>query len=104
MNELILEVEDIIRTQKLLIERNKKYHEYPFMNDCDHFYRFVLLHKTLEVWEKCLRCWRGIKKNVVPRLSLLRAIYSKKYFRSKIGTQVLYLGKRRLKLLSISRL
>lgn len=33
MNELILEVKEIIRSQKHLIERNKKYHEYPFMND-----------------------------------------------------------------------
>ncbi len=67
MNELILEVEDIIRTQKLIIDRNKKYHEYPFMNDCDHFYRLVLLHKTLEVWERCLQLLeRYRKKRCIP--------------------------------------
>ncbi|MBW4677807.1 MAG: hypothetical protein KME52_28565 [Desmonostoc geniculatum HA4340-LM1] len=57
-----MEVEAVIRTQKQMIERDKKYHEYPFINDCDHFYRLVLLHKTLDVWERCLQLLEKYRK------------------------------------------
>ena len=80
MNELISEVEAIIRTQKHLIERNKKYHEYPFMNDCDHFYRLVLLHKTLEVWERCLRLLDKYRKKRCAPIGFLKGETIEKIF------------------------
>lgn len=63
MNELISEVEKIISTQKQMIARNKKYHEFPFMSDCQHYYRLIILQNTLDVWEGCLKLLLKYKKD-----------------------------------------
>lgn len=97
MNELISEVEGIIKIQKHLIERNKKFHEYPFMNDCDHFYRLVLLHKTLEVWEGCLRLLHKYRKKRCAPIGSLKGETIERYLKSKVDIQEASPKKNRLK-------
>lgn len=47
-------MEKTISLLNLNIERNKKYHDYPFTNNCDHFYRLNQFHKELECWKSFL--------------------------------------------------
>lgn len=54
MNELISEIEGIVSTLKLSIEKSKKYKEQPFMSNKEQHYRFIIQYNTLEVWETCL--------------------------------------------------
>jgi uncharacterized protein (UPF0371 family) len=54
MEELIEDVERIIDVYKQNIERQKKYYDYPFTNNPDHYFRLMMLQKTLEVWLNCL--------------------------------------------------
>ncbi|OXM87020.1 hypothetical protein [Paenibacillus rigui] len=54
MEELIEDVERIIHVYKLSIERQKKHYDYPFTNNPDHYYKLMMLQKTLEVWTICL--------------------------------------------------
>ncbi|MCK8487015.1 hypothetical protein M0651_07525 [Paenibacillus sp. MBLB2552] len=54
MDELIEEVEQVILQYKLNIERQKKYYDYPFTNNPDHYYKLMMLQKTFEVWTNCL--------------------------------------------------
>lgn len=63
MEELIEDVERIIHIYKLNIERQKKYYDYPFTNNPDHYYRLMMLQKTLEVWITCLEKVLKYKKN-----------------------------------------
>jgi hypothetical protein len=51
MEELIKEVQENILKIKANISRNKKYHDYPFTNNCDHYYKLNQLHKQLDCWE-----------------------------------------------------
>ncbi|REE81563.1 hypothetical protein A8990_11889 [Paenibacillus taihuensis] len=53
MNEMIKEVEEIIRVQQHRIKRNELSHEFPYMSEYDHFIRLAYLYKTLEIWEAC---------------------------------------------------
>jgi hypothetical protein len=73
MEELIEEVEQIISVYKLNIERQKKYYDYPFTNNPDHYYNLMMLQKTLEVWtiylEKILKYRRNRWGPVEPRRS-----------------------------------
>ncbi|MDR6885412.1 hypothetical protein [Bacillus sp. 3255] len=48
MEEIVSWVENNIRVLKCLIERNKKYSDYPFTSDTAHYYKLMLLHKELE--------------------------------------------------------
>lgn len=63
MEELIEEVEQIVLTYKLNIERQKKYYDYPFTNNPDHYFILMMLQKNLEVWTKCLEKIRKYKKD-----------------------------------------
>lgn len=63
MEELIEEVERIIHVYKLNIERQKKYYDYPFTNNPDHYYKLMMLQKTLEVWTNCLEKILKYRKN-----------------------------------------
>lgn len=54
MEELIEDVEQIINVYRLSIEREKKYYNYPFKNNPDHYYKLMMLQKTLEIWIICL--------------------------------------------------
>lgn len=73
MEELIEDVEQIINVYKLSIEREKKYYDYPFTNNPDHYYKLMMLQKTLEVWTICLEKILRYKKHrwgpVEPRRS-----------------------------------
>ncbi|MGY5345914.1 hypothetical protein ACXFAU_26085 [Paenibacillus glucanolyticus] len=60
MEELIEDVERIIDVYKQNIERQKKYHDYPFTNNPDHYFRLMMLQKAIEVWSNCLE---KIQKN-----------------------------------------
>jgi hypothetical protein len=51
MDELLDLVEKNITVIKSTIERNKKYHDYPFTNNCDHYYTLILLQNRLDNWE-----------------------------------------------------
>ncbi|UUZ80524.1 hypothetical protein LJK88_37560 [Paenibacillus sp. P26] len=51
MNELIDFTNSQVIALKAVIERDKKYFSYPFTNNCDHYYRLLLLHNRLESWE-----------------------------------------------------
>jgi 4-hydroxyphenylpyruvate dioxygenase-like putative hemolysin len=51
MDELLDLVEKNIKSIKSTIERNKKYHKYPFTNNCDHYYTLILLQNRLDNWE-----------------------------------------------------
>jgi hypothetical protein len=50
--ELIQEVESICGTYRASIERNKKYFDYPFTSNSDHYYKLMLLHTRLDTWER----------------------------------------------------
>jgi hypothetical protein len=52
MDELIQVVEDRISTLKTSIEYNKKYTNYPFTDDCDHYYKLMLLQNRADNWEQ----------------------------------------------------
>ena len=54
MDELIQVVEKNINSLKKTIEHNKKYYDYPFTSNCDHYYKLLLLHNRLENWENFL--------------------------------------------------
>lgn len=73
MEELIEDVEQIIKVYKLSIEREKKYYDYPFTNNPEHYYKLMMLQKTLEVWTTCLEKILRYKKQrwgpVEPRRS-----------------------------------
>ncbi|NOU96192.1 hypothetical protein GC093_23625 [Paenibacillus sp. LMG 31456] len=55
MDELIGVVENKINSLRASIEYNKKYVDYPFTNNCDHYYTILLLHNRLENWELFLK-------------------------------------------------
>ncbi|OXM87071.1 hypothetical protein [Paenibacillus rigui] len=65
MNELITLVERNIKSYQASIERNKKYFDYPFTNNSDHYYKLILLHDRLECWESFLRLLFRFKNNRV---------------------------------------
>lgn len=48
MEELHSWVENNIKIIKCLIERNKKYFDYPFTSNTAHYYKLMLLHKEME--------------------------------------------------------
>ncbi|MBW4677804.1 MAG: hypothetical protein KME52_28550 [Desmonostoc geniculatum HA4340-LM1] len=67
MNELIMEVEEIIRVQQYLIKRNELSHEFLYTSEYDHFIQLAHLYKTLEVWEDCHKLMlKYLKKREVP--------------------------------------
>ncbi|MED5017451.1 hypothetical protein P9847_09025 [Paenibacillus chibensis] len=43
MEELMEDVEQIINVYRLSIEREKKYYNYPFTNNPDHYYKLMML-------------------------------------------------------------
>ncbi|MCZ8513392.1 hypothetical protein O9H85_13330 [Paenibacillus filicis] len=51
MDELIRVVENKINILRASIEYNKKYFDFPFTNNCNHYYKLMLLHNRLENWE-----------------------------------------------------
>jgi hypothetical protein len=51
LDELLEVVEKNINSIKSTIERNKKYHKYPFTTNCDHYYTLILLQNRLDNWE-----------------------------------------------------
>ncbi|SFK66873.1 hypothetical protein SAMN03159341_1017 [Paenibacillus sp. 1_12] len=51
MDELLQLVEKNINSIKSTIERNKKYHKYPFTTNCDHYYSLILLQNRLDNWD-----------------------------------------------------
>lgn len=53
MEELLDEVDRILKTFKANVERNMKYHDYPFTQNCDHYYKLILLQNSLDVWTQC---------------------------------------------------
>lgn len=53
MEELLDEVDRILKIIKANVERNKKYHDYPFTQNCDHYYKLILLQNSLDVWTQC---------------------------------------------------
>ncbi|MGG1600856.1 hypothetical protein [Paenibacillus naphthalenovorans] len=67
MEELIEDVEQIINVYRLSIEREKKYYEYPFTNNPDHYYKLMMLQKTS--LEKILRYKKHRWGPVEPRRS-----------------------------------
>ena len=50
---MLNEVKRIVETYRLSIERNKKYYDYPFTQDCDHYYKLIHLQINLDVWGRC---------------------------------------------------
>ncbi|MCM3341596.1 hypothetical protein M3650_23970 [Paenibacillus sp. MER TA 81-3] len=63
MEELIEDVEQIINVYRLSIEREKKYYNYPFTNNPDHYYKLMMLQKTLDIWIICLEKILRYKKH-----------------------------------------
>ncbi|MEC0270475.1 hypothetical protein [Paenibacillus anseongense] len=52
LEELIKVVDANLKSFKANIARNKKYFDYPFTNNCDHYYKLILMHKQFECWEQ----------------------------------------------------
>lgn len=63
MEELLDEVKKIIHVQQLNITRRKKLYEYPFTDNCFHYYQLMTLQRSLEVWEYCRELIEKYKKN-----------------------------------------
>ncbi|NOU62821.1 hypothetical protein GC096_02005 [Paenibacillus sp. LMG 31461] len=78
MDELITNVEKSIHTLNLNIERNKKYYDYPFTNNCDHFYRLNQMHKQLECWNHFLEMLRKFKNDRCCILMKESSVFEKK--------------------------
>ncbi|WP_409341518.1 hypothetical protein [Paenibacillus sp. MBLB4367] len=55
MKELIDEIDQNIQILKKALERNIKFHDYPYMNECDRQYRILMFQKELEDWTKIKR-------------------------------------------------
>ncbi|MFD0678664.1 MULTISPECIES: hypothetical protein [unclassified Paenibacillus] len=55
MDELIGVAENKIISMRASIEYNKKYVDFPFTNNRDHYYTILLLHNRLENWELFLK-------------------------------------------------
>lgn len=53
MRELLDEVQSIVNRYSLLVEHQKKYHDYPYTSEYDHLYRWLISQCTLETWKKC---------------------------------------------------
>lgn len=80
MEELLEEVDRILRTCNANIERNKKYHDYPFTQNSDHYYKLILLHHNFEVWRQCKCLIERYKKNRMGPLMIRRSSEFKKIF------------------------
>ncbi|MDQ0871355.1 hypothetical protein QFZ77_000014 [Paenibacillus sp. V4I3] len=78
MDELISYIEKKISTLKLNIERNKKYYDYPFTSNCDHFYHLIQLHKQLECWRQFLEVVIKFKNTRCTLLAKESFVYEKK--------------------------
>jgi hypothetical protein len=55
MEELLNVVSASIKKINTNIARNKKYFDYPFTSNCDHYYKLMLLHSQSECWEQFLQ-------------------------------------------------
>lgn len=63
MNELINEIQNNIDIYENSLARNKKHYEYPFSQNCDHYYKLIILQKTLDTWKSCFEVVIRYKKN-----------------------------------------
>lgn len=43
-------------------KRHKKYYNYPLTNNPDHYYRLMMLQKTLDTWSSCFDLIMRFKK------------------------------------------
>ncbi|MDQ0888528.1 hypothetical protein QFZ81_003616 [Paenibacillus sp. V4I9] len=55
MEELMNVVQEKIKIMDANISRNKKYFDYPFTSNCNHYYKLILLHSQAECWEQFLK-------------------------------------------------
>lgn len=53
MEELLDEVKKIIHVYNLNLKRQKKFYDYPFTNNCNHYYRLMMIQGSIEIWENC---------------------------------------------------
>lgn len=58
MQEMIEEVERIIAAYKSNINGRKKYYDYPFTNNCEHYYQLIFLQRSLDIWTRSLELMR----------------------------------------------
>lgn len=63
MNELINEIKNNITIHELSLIRQKKHFEYPFTQNCDHYYSLIILQNTLDIWKRCLEVVHKYNKN-----------------------------------------
>ncbi|WP_144028905.1 hypothetical protein [Paenibacillus tyrfis] len=72
MDELIQVVENKINSLRASVEYNKKYFDFPFTNNSDHYYKLMLLHNRLENWElflKTLLSFRNSRCKIISKKS-----------------------------------
>ncbi|KRE96905.1 hypothetical protein ASG89_30720 [Paenibacillus sp. Soil766] len=55
MEELLNVVSEGIKKINTNIARNKKYFDYPFTSNCDHYYKLMLLHSQSQCWDQFLQ-------------------------------------------------
>ncbi|MGQ5393030.1 hypothetical protein ACT8ZS_19625 [Paenibacillus sp. M.A.Huq-84] len=77
MNELIKKTIANIDSYKAAIARNKKYSEYPFTNNCDHYYHLLLLQNRLENWERFLALLEQFKNSRCVRVEKKSELFHK---------------------------
>ncbi|MDF2960317.1 MAG: hypothetical protein K0S39_2052 [Paenibacillus sp.] len=77
VDELIQLVEKNITSLKSSIEYNKKYFDYPFTNNCEHYYKLMLLHNRLENWEQFLSALLYFKNTRCKEVSKKSAYFEK---------------------------
>jgi hypothetical protein len=77
VDELILVVESKIKSLRDSIEYNKKYFDYPFTNNCDHYYKLLLLHNRLENWELFLKTLLTFKSSRCKPISKKSSVFEK---------------------------
>ncbi|MCP1312253.1 hypothetical protein [Paenibacillus tyrfis] len=61
VNELIETVERNVGLYSAALERSKKYYDYPFTSNSDHYYKLILLQIKLDCWEQMLNLLRRFK-------------------------------------------
>lgn len=60
---MLIEVTKILKTYQASIERQKKYYDYPFTQNCDHYYKLILLQQKKDIWSECKSLIEKYKKN-----------------------------------------
>lgn len=60
---MLHEVIKIIKAYQASIERQKKYYDYPFTQNCDHYYKLILLQQKKDIWSECKSLIEKYKKS-----------------------------------------